>query len=120
MPSTFFGIELGSRALSANQLGLDVVGQNTANINTPGYSRQVVNFDETDPYTIPDANAVQPNQLGTGVTVASVTRVRDGFADKQVLTANSDQGALDQLVTITGRIESAYNEPGDTGLGQMM
>ena len=84
MPSTFFGLEMGTRALQSSQIALDVVGNNTSNINTPGYSRQVVAFDETDPYTPPDANPTRPGELGTGVTVASVNRVRDQFIDKRV------------------------------------
>lgn len=120
MPSTFFGIELGSRGLAANQLALQVVGENTANINTPGYSRQVVNFDETDPYTAPTYNRFQPGQLGTGVAVTGVNRIRDEFVDKRVYSANSDQGALDNLRDIVARVEEAYNEPGDSGIGQQM
>ena len=36
MPSTFFGLEIGSRALSANQTALNTISSNTANIDTPG------------------------------------------------------------------------------------
>lgn len=119
MPSTFFGIEIGSRALASSQLALDVIGQNTSNINTPGYSRQVVNLDATDPYTLPDQQPPKPGELGTGVTVTSVTRVRDAYLDNRVQAAQSDQGAVDKLKDITGRVEQAYNEPGKTGIGQL-
>lgn len=119
MPSTFFGIEIGSRALAASQLALDVVGQNTSNINTPGYSRQVVNLDATDPYTLPDQQPPKIGELGTGVQVTSVTRVRDAFLDNRVQLALSDQGSLNTLKDVTGRVEQAYNEPGTTGIGQL-
>jgi len=120
MPSTFFGLEIGKRALQASQLALDTVGHNTGNVNTPGYSRQVVAFDETDPYTIPDAYHSQPGELGTGVTISSVTRIRDLFTDKRVYAANSGQGSLTNLRDILGRVEDAYNEPGNIGIGQQM
>src|SRR5579862_9128003 len=97
MASTFGGLEIGARALTASQIALNVTGQNTANVGTPGYSRQVVNLEETDPYGGPGISTGKPSQLGTGVSVASVTRVRDDFLDKQTFAANSDQGTLNTL-----------------------
>jgi flagellar hook-associated protein 1 FlgK len=120
MPSTFFGIEIGTRALMTNQLALQVIGQNTANVNTEGYSRQVVQFDQTDPYTLPDYPHAQPGMLGTGVTIAAINRIRDAFIDRRVFAANSWQGAIGNLRDILGRVEEAYNEPSDTGIGQLM
>ena len=118
MPSTFFGLEIGTRALQSNQTALNVVSNNTANIDTPGYSRQVVNLDETDPYTLPDSSPSKPGQLGTGVTVASVTRVRDQFVDQRVWGANSQQGAIGTLKDTLATVEGAYNEPSDSSIGQ--
>lgn len=120
MPSTFFGLEIGRRALQTSQTALDVIGQNTSNVNTPGYSRQVVTLDETDPYTPPDFTHIRPGELGTGVTIASINRIRDEFIDRRVYTANSDKGAVDNLRDMLGRIEQAFNEPGNTGIGQLM
>ncbi len=120
MPSTFFGMEIGRRALSTSQLALNVVGQNTANVGTAGHSRQDAVIEETDPYGGAGADAGSPAQLGTGVTVASVNRVRDDFIDKQLYAANSDQGALDNLRDILGRVESGLGEPGGTGIGSQL
>lgn len=120
MPSTFFGLEIGSRALTANQLALNVVSNNTSNINTPGYSRQNVDFQETDPYTPPDFAHSKPGELGTGVSVAGINRIRDQFVDKRVWAANSQSGAITNLRDTLIRVENAYNEPGDSGLGQQI
>ena len=120
MPSTFFGLEIGTRALQSSQVALDVIGNNTSNINTPGYSRQVVALDETDPYTQPDSNPTRPGQLGTGVTVASINRVRDEFIDKRVWDANAQQAGVASLKDTLGQVEAAYNEPSDTGIGQQI
>ena len=120
MPSTFFGLEIGTRALTSSQIALNVVSNNTSNINTPGYSRQNVDFQETDPYTLPDSAHTKPGELGTGVSVASVNRVRDQFVDKRVWTANSQSGAITTLRDTLVRVENAYNEPGDAGLGQQL
>lgn len=120
MSSTFFGLELGFRSLTASQTELAVISNNTANINTPGYSRQVVNLTETDPYTTPTGSRTTPGQLGTGVTVSSITRVRDQFVDQRVWAGNADQGALANLKDTIGQVESAYNEPGASGLSQQI
>ncbi len=40
--SLFGSIQLANNALQANQIGLQVTGQNIANANTPGYSREEV------------------------------------------------------------------------------
>jgi flagellar hook-associated protein 1 FlgK len=120
MPSTFFALETGSRALQASQVALEVIGNNTANINTPGYSRQVVALNETDPYTQPDSNPTKPGQLGTGVTVASINRVRDQFIDKRIWDATSQQASIASLKDTLGQVETAYGEPSTTGIGQQM
>lgn len=120
MSSTFFALETGIRGLTTNQTALDVIGNNTSNINTPGYTRQVVQFDETTPYTLPSAEHTSPGQLGTGVTVASINRIRDQFLDTRVNTASSDQGALNNLRDILGQVEAAFNEPGNSGLGSTL
>ena len=120
MPSTFFGMEIGTRALQTSQTALEVIGNNTANINTPGYTRQLVTLQTTDPYTVPDSQLTTPGQLGTGVTVASIERVRDQYLDKRVWDAASQQSALTGMKDILGKAETAYGEPSTSGIGQQM
>ncbi len=120
MPSTFFGIEIGRRALAADQIALDVTSQNTDNVNTQGYTRQVVQIDTTDPYTPPDFDHQKPGNLGTGIAVTSINRVRDEFIDKRVWDANAQQGSLSNLSDILGQVEQSFNEPSTTGIGQLM
>jgi flagellar hook-associated protein 1 len=120
MPSTFFGMEIGRRALSASQLAIQVTGNNTANVNTPGYSRQVVQFSQTDPYTESTIAPMRPGQLGTGVTIAAITRVRDEFMDRRIYGANSAQYALNTMRDVVARVEQAYGEPSTAGIGQLM
>ena len=42
--SLFSSIQLANNALRAQQIGIQVAGQNIANANTPGYIREQVNF----------------------------------------------------------------------------
>src|SRR5258708_2246120 len=120
MPSTFLGLEIGRRALAASQTALDTVGHNTSNINTIGYSRQIVNFETSDPYTIPGPSNPLLGQIGTGVMVSSITRIRDEFIDRRVFDATSSQGALNNLSNILNRVQEVFNEPSDAGIGGLM
>ncbi len=119
MSSSFMGIELGRRALAANQIALDTTGQNTSNVNTAGYSRQVVNLETTDSSDITLANGAK-GQIGTGVTVSSVTRIRDQFLDQRVRSSLSQQSADSTLSGQLSQVEAAYNEPNGGGVGSLL
>jgi flagellar hook-associated protein 1 FlgK len=62
-------LSLATRGLDAQRFGLDVVGQNIANVNTPGYTRRV-----TDLASVP---AVDSRSAGGGVRVVGVSSTRD-------------------------------------------
>jgi flagellar hook-associated protein 1 FlgK len=121
MPSTFFGFEIANSALQANQLALDVVSNNTSNINTPGYTRQIPVLSESAPAASgAGGTAGQAGQLGTGVTVASIDRVRDNYVDQRVWAANATQGSVTNLSDVLNEVQAAYNEPSTYGIGQQM
>ncbi|MEA2639289.1 MAG: flagellar hook-associated protein 1 [Chloroflexota bacterium] len=108
MTSTFFGLETGLRGLQAQQAGLDVANHNIANANTPGYSRQNVNLRESLPYTDQAFNRpLSAQQIGTGVTVASIQRARDLLLDGGYRTELSSQRSLEQTQTTLQDVESA-------------
>ena len=54
MTSTFHGIEMGKRSLITNTQVLNVVGHNLNNLNTDGYSRQVIHLQAFEPIYMPD------------------------------------------------------------------
>jgi flagellar hook-associated protein 1 FlgK len=120
MSSAFFGLEIGRRALLANQQALEVVGHNTSNVNTPGYSRQIIMMQATEPHTVPTRYFMSKGQVGTGVEVGAIIRMRDEFVDRRVFTALSSQGALTNLSEVLKRVEQSFGEPGNAGIGQMI
>ncbi len=83
MRTTFSGISIALRALQAQQLSLDVTGHNVANANNPHYSRQTALHAATKPYPTPMLGYTPPStgQLGTGVQVSQINRMRDSFVD---------------------------------------
>jgi flagellar hook-associated protein 1 FlgK len=120
MPSTFFGIETAYSALQADQAALAVTGANIANVNTPGYSRQTVTMQTNDPWEPASAGPASPGPLGTGISVGSINRVVNAFVNQQIYSANSQNGSLSNLTTMANQVQSAFNEPSGTGIGDDM
>ena len=83
-------------ALDADQAALNVVANNVANANTPGYTEETPNWQENPPITI---NGVS---YGAGVTETGATSVRD-----RVLTERLDQ--QQQLASASGSRLTALN-----------
>jgi flagellar hook-associated protein 1 FlgK len=120
MPSAWFGLNTGVSGLMANQLALDTAAHNVANANTDGYSRQRVHLVASDPYTYPSVNRSGVGQLGTGVTVATIERVRDAFLDLQIRQQTAVGGDWNTRSDELSKVESLFPEPSDSGLGAQL
>ncbi|MGQ9497845.1 MAG: flagellar hook-associated protein FlgK [Desulfotomaculales bacterium] len=119
MPSTFFGLEIARRGLMAQRLAMDTVAHNLANANTEGYTRQEAVQVAENPYTIPVRDQkVLPGQIGTGVTVAEIRRVRDTILDAHVRRALGDAGYWEERSDALARVEALLPEPGEYGIQQ--
>lgn len=117
MRSTFHGIETAKRSLFTQQAALNTTGHNVSNVNTKGYSRQVVNMAATKPLEAIGMNrSTAPGQLGTGVYFTSITRVREKFLDQQFRDENKSLGSWQIRADTLEKIETIYNEPSDTGI----
>lgn len=118
MSSPFFGLDIGASALRAAQQLLDTAAHNVANAGTPGYTRQRVSLAAAPPYTYPAFNrSGLPGQIGSGVNVMAINRIRDNFLDLQVQTQNGLQGTWDMRQQELAKIEAIFPEPSDSGLG---
>ena len=121
MSSTFHGLEVARRALNTQQAALYTTGHNIANANTPGYTRQRVNFQTTSPYPAPSINRPQiPGQIGTGVQAGSVQRVRDSFIDDQFRGENNKLGYWSARSQALTSMEVIMNEPTEHGLANTL
>ncbi|NMB12408.1 MAG: flagellar hook-associated protein FlgK [Firmicutes bacterium] len=121
MRSTFAGLQMGLRALQAHQMGLSVTGHNIANANTEGYSRQRISLVPGHPYTVPSLNRpLSPGQMGTGVQVAEITRIRDEFIEMQLRMESQTTGQWEVLMDGYEQIEMVFNEPSDTGISSTL
>jgi flagellar hook-associated protein 1 FlgK len=113
--STFSGLNTATTALWAQQRGLDVTGQNVANINTAGYSRQRVEMQSVGGNAVPAIYAVS-NQVGQGVDADKVIRIRDAFLESRAQTESGATARLTVADDSLAQIEQAFREPGDTGI----
>ncbi|MCJ7843295.1 flagellar hook-associated protein FlgK [Lederbergia sp. NSJ-179] len=121
MRSTFMGLETAKKGMYSQQSAIYVTGHNIANKNTPGYSRQRVNFEQTTPYPAASMNRPQiPGQLGTGVQEGSIQRIRDTFIDGQYRGEKNQLGFYESMSNSIKQMEDIMNEPSDNGLSAAM
>lgn len=121
MLSTFFGLEIARRALNAEQAATDVTGHNIANASTPGYSRQRADLAASEPYTIPSLGSpVMAQQVGTGVTVSQIERIRDSFLDNQYREQNSLQGQYQIISQTLNEVQTIFMDPSANGLNPVL
>ena len=116
MSGTFFGLEMGKRALQANRMGMDVTGNNVANANTPGYSRQRVNLVTSLPYTGSNYQNGDIYQMGTGVNVGDIERIRDSYIDEQVRSNLSQIGYQEKEQQVLQRVEALFPDSVNDGM----
>ena len=117
MPSTFFGLEIAKRALAVSQLNLQVIAHNIANSSTPGYSRQRAELVPAAPLAYPAfTRPGYVQQMGSGVDVNAIKRLRDEFLDEVIWGQTSSQGHNTAVESALNQIQQIFNEPSDTGL----
>lgn len=112
--SIFGSIQLAGNSLRANEIALQVVGQNISNANTPGYIREEVILSPA------------PTQrkggllLGLGVDVLAVVQKIDLFLEERLRGAVSDQAGAETLQQTYAQLEGLIGELSDTDLSTSM
>ena len=113
--STFSGLSGALSALYAQQRGMDVTGQNIANANTDGYSRQRVDLKSVGGSPVPAMNSLPDGSVG-GVTVTGVARVQDAFLEARGRIEHAQNSYLTDQNQVYTEVQQAFNEPSDTGV----
>jgi len=112
--STFAPIELGKRGLVATTQGLQTVGHNLSNASVEGYSRQRVEMSASPPLYEPQLNREEtPGQIGQGVEVTRITRIRDLLLEGRIVSEQNAQGFWEARDKYILMMEQVYNEPTD-------
>lgn len=106
MAGLFDSLSIAQSGLTAARIGLDVTGQNIANVNTPGYARRVVSQAERHP--------LEPGEAGRGVEVVEIRALRDVYIEGRIAREHGgeqyDAALLDGLKTV----ESIVGLPGSS------
>ncbi len=118
MPSTFSGLGIASSALAAQRRAIDTIGQNVANVNTAGYSRQRVDLTSLSS----GSSGIHTGMVafGGGVDVAAQIRIVDTFLTQRVGREQAAKGYTDVMAGAFTRIESGFDEPGENGLAAQL
>jgi flagellar hook-associated protein 1 FlgK len=118
---SFTGLQTALSGLEAAQAAINTTGENISNANTPGYTRQTVQTVATAPLTIPALTQQGGGtQLGTGVSVTDITRIRNQFLDVQYRAQNSATSNANTSADELGQVQTAVNEPSSSGLQSVM
>lgn len=103
-------LNVGARALLANQVGLQTTGHNIANVNTPGYSRQSVSLETVQ------GRYTGNGYIGQGVDVQAILRSHNDLLTRQAAAASAtkagDSARLDRL----SQLQDVFSG-GTSGLG---
>jgi flagellar hook-associated protein 1 len=103
-------LSVGTRALQANQVVLQTAGNNIANVNTPGYSRQSVVLQTTQ------GQFTGGGYIGKGVDVQTIQRNFSAFLTRQSALASAAGAADSTRADKLKQLEGIF--PGGTaGLG---
>ena len=104
---------IGTTALSALQRAISTTGQNIANVNTDGYSRQSVTFSARP------AQDVGAGYLGSGVQVTSIDRAYSQFMANDVQQRTASSGYYSLYANAAERVDSMLGDP-STSITQAM
>jgi flagellar hook-associated protein 1 FlgK len=102
---TIFGfIQQSSAALKVAELGIQIVGNNVANANTPGYIRQELVQQSAIGMKIGNFS------LGYGVRATGVVQKVDSYLTERMRTAQSDMAKTNTLLESYAEFENFFSE----------
>jgi len=114
MTQLFGLLSIGAGALLSQQRAISVTGNNIANVNTPGYSRQRLNMETNLPVDSP------VGLVGFGVQTTTVERVYDRFLGVQMNNESANLGRWEAQKGSLERVEVVFDESGGYGLNQAL
>ena len=112
---TFGSFTQARLAIYASQTGLTVTGNNIANVNTNGYTRQ--RLDQKSLYNAGADRYYSSTgvKVGQGVLCYGLSQLRDPYLDIQYRSKSADVGAMDALLEGLNRVAGILDETGDGG-----
>lgn len=119
MASSFGLFNTAYSGLAAARAALEVTGQNVANVNTAGYTRQRVQQVSVPGVDLARFSTTGLN-IGQGTTITGIGRLADSVVDARVRDGASSSGYWSAASAALSGFESTLGEPGDTGLSKAL
>lgn len=94
---------LGSQSLNTQQIAIQTIGNNIANINTPGYARQRANL-------VSDVMDGQGGEQDMGASVSSIESLTSPLLNSLVQQSLGAQGYADNQASLTSTVQDALGE----------
>ena len=116
MRSTFAGFTTAQLAMAASQRSIDVTGQNIANINTEGYTRQRLDIASLNLRNGSFYNSSNSTRVGYGVDMTGISQLRDPFLDAQYRSQISKLGTTDAQAAGLEKLQVAFDESTTSGI----
>lgn len=107
MSSLLSTMYVATGAMAADQGALEITGNNVANVNTPGYSREFPDLEESAPVVVGNLT------YGTGVSLEKVQSIRDPILQLRIQQETGEQGQLNAFVTAMNQAQTPFNSGGD-------
>ncbi len=93
---------IGTSALNAAYTALQTTGNNIANANTPGYSREIVDL------SAQVETGLSGNYIGQGVAVSGIRREYNALLTQQVDAAQAGSSQADTRATLLGQVNNLF------------
>ena len=102
MPGLLATMFVATGAMAADQGALEATTNNAANVNTPGYSRQVPILEETPPVVLGNLT------IGTGVSLTRLESIRDPILQLRIQQESGQQGQLNASVGALNQAKTLF------------
>lgn len=110
MSGLFSILNIAKGALAAQQYGINVTGNNIANVNNSDYSLQTA--DQQSNISVVYSGL----QFGSGVSVDKIEQAVDQLFENRLTDAKSSQAAFEEAESYLNVIESIFDESSDTSI----
>lgn len=119
--ATFSGFSTALSALQANQKRLDITGQNLANMNTPGYTRQQLKTSALNYANPVSGSSGGPGlAVGFGVSMDQIAQIRDPYLDIQYRSQINKSGYSDTLQNALDTLSRVFDTGSNSGISQAL
>ena len=114
MMNLFSALELGKNSILTQQSVFQIIGHNIANVNTEGYSRQVIDLENVRP------SVIGLKDGGRGVNLIGIRSIRDQFINSQIIERKQYDGYYGTLSGLMATVESLFDESSGLGMSDSL